>query len=121
MRIPTLGAAVAALFLALLAAPLPAMAGPELEEPHAAQEPPPDIVVEVNGLSCPFCAYGLEKKFGERAEVDSVVVELEENEVHLWLEAGEELSDDEVRGTVKDAGFTPAAIRRPEQGGAGRR
>ncbi|MDT8368987.1 MAG: heavy metal-associated domain-containing protein [Longimicrobiales bacterium] len=96
--------ATATLFLVLLAA-LP-------------QEPPPDIVVEVNGLSCPFCAFGIEKKFVERPEVDSVFVALQENTVHLWLNSGEELSDEEVRRTVDRAGFTPGEIRRPEPGGA---
>lgn len=106
-------------FITLLVAPPPAAVGVELEALDAAllQEPPPDVAVEVNGLSCPFCAYGIEKKFVERPEVESVVVELEENEVHLWLKPGEELSDEAVRRTVKDAGFTPGEIRRSEQGG----
>jgi len=73
----------------------------------------------VNGLSCPFCAYGIEKKFDERPEVASIVVALEGNEVRLWLKAGQELSDEEVRRTVEEAGFTPGTIRRPEPGGAG--
>ncbi|MEX2472658.1 MAG: heavy metal-associated domain-containing protein [Gemmatimonadota bacterium] len=102
-----------ALLMTLLVVPPPAAAlAPE------ATEPPPDIVVEVNGLSCPFCAYGIEKKFVERPEVDSIVVELAENEVHLWLKSGEELSDEAVRRTVEEAGFTPGEIRRPEQAGA---
>lgn len=87
------------------AAPLAAQAEP--------REPPPDIVVEVRGLSCPFCAYGIEKKFDERAAVDVVEVAMEENEVRLWLKPGEELTDAAVRRTVDEAGFTPGEIRRP--------
>ena len=74
----------------------------------------PDIVVEVRGLSCPFCAYGVEKKFDERAAVDVVEVAMEEAEVRLWLKPGEELTDAAVRRTVDEAGFTPGEIRRPK-------
>jgi len=77
------------------------------------REPPPDIVVEVRGLSCPFCAYGIEKKFDERPAVDAVEVAMEEDEVRLWLKPGAELTDAAVRRTVDEAGFTPGEIRRP--------
>lgn len=90
------------------------------QEASSAARTPPDVVVEVSGLSCPFCAYGVEKKFVEREEVDSVFVALEQNEVRLWLRPGRDLSDDAVRRTVEDAGFTPGALRRPsvdESGG----
>lgn len=88
---------------------------PGLSAQETAQRPMPeaDVVVAVDGLSCPFCAYGLEKKFIEREEVDSVFVALDDNEVHLWLKSGSELSDEAVRETVEDAGFSPRAIRRP--------
>jgi len=84
-------------------------------------DPPlvPDVVVEVEGLSCPFCAYGIEKKFVEREEVDSVFVALEENEVRLWRKPDFELTDSEVKETVEKAGFTPGPIRRPAEGGGG--
>lgn len=74
---------------------------------------PPALVVEVAGLTCPFCAYGLEKKFLEAPAVDSVSVGLEEGEVRLWLEPGGELTDERARRIVRDAGFTPGEIRRP--------
>lgn len=96
---------IATLFL--LTSPLSAQASPPEDEA------PPDIVVEVAGMSCPFCAYGIEKKFVEREEVDSVFVALKESEVRLWLKPGEALSNDEVRATVDKAGFTPGEIRRP--------
>lgn len=79
----------------------------------------PDVIAEVAGLSCPFCAYGLEKKFVEAPGVDSVSVALEEGEVRLWLESGREMTDDEVRRIVRDAGFTPGEIRRPGPSRAG--
>jgi len=88
-----------------------------LEAQTGDSPPVPDVVVEVEGLSCPFCAYGIEKKFVEREEADSVFVELEENEVRLWVKPDFELTDAEVEETVEKAGFTPGPIRRPPEGG----
>lgn len=82
----------------------------ETEPPRAG---PPEVVVEVGGLTCPFCAYGLEKKFVEAAPVDSVEVGLETGEVRLWLKPEREMTDAEVRDVVRDAGFTPGEVRRP--------
>lgn len=118
IRAPTLAVLLPALLATLLAALPGSATEPGAPEAASPQEPPPDVAVEVNGLSCPFCAYGIEKKFVERPEVESVVVALEENEVHLWLRSGQELSDEQVRRTVEEAGFTPGAIRRPERSGA---
>lgn len=90
------------------------------QEP-AAERPVPaersgifDVVVEVAGLTCPFCAYGLEKKFVEEPAIDSVAVGLEEGEVRLWLKPDLTLPDEGLRRIVRDAGFTPGEIRRPE-------
>lgn len=118
MRIVSPFAALA--LVAALAAAVPGRGADALDAPAAAR-PPPDVVVEVGGLSCPFCAYGIEKKFVEREEVDSVFVALERNEVRLWLVSGRELSDEAVRRTVERAGFSPGAVRRPAREGMSRR
>ncbi len=99
-----------ALFL-WAAVPVPAVGQEAEAEPPRAG--PPEVVVEVGGLTCPFCAYGLEKKFVEAAPVDSVEVGLEEGEVRLWLKPDREMTDAEVRGVVRDAGFTPGEVQRP--------
>lgn len=103
----------------LLTAVLLATSALDAQTGDPSPAPEPDVVVEVEGLSCPFCAYGIEKKFVEREEVDSVFVALEENEVRLWLKPDFELTDAEVKETVEKAGFTPGPIRRPPDGGGG--
>ncbi len=110
--------AVAAALLFAATAPLPRLAA---QSPAADRQPPPEVIVEVGGLSCPFCAYGIEKKFVERDKVDSVFVALEQSEVRLWLRPERALSDAAARRTVREAGFTPGEIRRPANGGPGRR
>lgn len=74
----------------------------------SAEEAPiedPDITVQVAGLSCPFCAYGLEKKLGNLEGVRGVGVLLEEGEVHLKLEEGATLTEKQIRTATKKAGF----------------
>jgi len=115
MRIPSMAAFGIVAALVLSPPPLQAQAS----DTASAREP--DAVVQVRGLACPFCAYGTEKKFVEREEVDSVFVALEENEVRLWLKPGMELTDTEVEETVEEAGFTPGRIRRPSEGGGASR
>lgn len=100
---------------------LTAPSGLEAQSPSEDTETPADVVVQVQGLSCPFCAYGIEKKFVDRTEVDSVFVALGQNEVRLWLQPDRTLSDDAVRATVNEAGFTPGEIRRPSNGEWSRR
>lgn len=83
----------------------------------------PDITVQVAGLSCPFCAYGLEKKMKNLEGVSEVGVLLEEGKVQLKLEAGAQLSEKAIQEAVKKAGFEAKNImfarenaRAPESG-----
>ena len=66
--------------------------------------------IRVDGLSCPFCAYGIEKKLKALPGVTGVKVEMEQGLVILRVKPGTEVSDKALRKAVKDAGFTPREI-----------
>lgn len=68
------------------------------------------IKVEVDGLSCPFCAYGLEKKLKNMEGVVKIEIDVENAFVLLTLEEGKTLSEELIREKVKDAGFTAQEI-----------
>lgn len=70
--------------------------------------------VHVNGLACPFCVYGLEKKFGEIDEVKNVNVNLKTGLVEVTMENGKSLEEALARQTVEDAGFTVEAFEKAE-------
>lgn len=72
----------------------------------------PDIVMRVDGLACPFCAHGLEKKLDALDATDRVVVKLNDGEVFLFLKPGGTVNDDILTGAVRDAGFVVREIRR---------
>lgn len=70
------------------------------------------IALEVDGMSCPFCAYGLEKRLRELPAVDSLVIRVSDGLVQIRLKEGETLSDEALSEAVKRAGFSLREIRR---------
>ncbi len=79
-----------------------------------AAEQPPDVVLKVDGLACPFCAAGLERKLKALDATAEVEVKLEEGEVYLTLKAGETVTDATLTRTVENAGFSVRGIDRRE-------
>ena len=88
-------ARMAGLFAVLLAAPwaMPAWAGEVYR-------------LTVDGLACPFCAYGVEKKLGAVDGVEGLDIDI--NEGVIWVTmAGETVLDEATaKQAVEDAGFT---------------
>lgn len=75
---------------------------------HAKQR----IVVRVDGLSCAYCAYGLEKKLKELEGVEKVEINIKEGTASLVVQEGKTINDETINETVKDSGFTPREIKR---------
>lgn len=73
---------------------------------------PRQIVVTILGMSCPFCAYGVEKKLKRLDGVEELEVVLETGLATLVLKEGADLSNDVLRESIKDAGFEAAKIVR---------
>ncbi len=84
------------------AAALPARAQDALEKP--------DVVLEVDGLSCPFCAFGIEKKLKKIDGVAHLAVHLEAGKVELKMKEGATVSEERLLQAVKEAGFTARRI-----------
>jgi periplasmic mercuric ion binding protein len=78
----------------------------------------PDVVVAVDGLACPFCAYGLEKKLKKLDGVEALVVDMDAGKVRMKLKEGATLSEARIREAVSDAGFTVAEISFPDKEGS---
>ena len=71
-------------------------------------------VIGVDGLSCPFCAYGLEKKLRKVKDVESVNIDLNEGEVVVIAKAGATIKEEALRRAVKEAGFTVSSLEKVE-------
>lgn len=74
----------------------------------------PDATVYVDGLACPFCAYGLEKKLKNLDAIQRMEVQIEKSRVLLAFKEGQSLTKEEIRKAVKKAGFTARKIEFPE-------
>ncbi len=68
-------------------------------------------VVTVKGMSCPFCAFGVEKKLKLVDGVDEVTVEMKDGTATLVAEEGQSLDIGQIRKAVRASGFTPGPLR----------
>ncbi len=83
------------------------------QEPVAANvEQPRQIEITVLGMSCPFCAYGVQQKLKRLDGVAELEVVLETGVARLRLEEDADISNELLDETVDDAGFEVAKIVR---------
>lgn len=66
----------------------------------------PAYKLEVAGLACPFCAYGIEKRLNALDGVEKVETHIEEGTVVVTMKDGAALDEAKAREAVKGAGFT---------------
>lgn len=85
--------------------------------------PSDSVEVVVTGLSCPFCAFGLEKRLKSFDGIGEITIEPATGKVGFDLAEGHGLTEEKLRGLVKDAGFEIQEIRRapwiPDPGSGG--
>ena len=62
--------------------------------------------LRVDGLACPFCAYGVEKKLNGIQGVQRVEVDIATGTVTVTMAEGASLDEAAAKKAVKDAGFT---------------
>ena len=70
----------------------------------------PDIVIEVGGLACPFCAYGIEKRLKKIEGIEKLSVQLEDGTVQVRLQDGAKVSKERIEQAVSDAGFEAKSV-----------
>jgi len=78
------------------------MSGPVLADSREVLE------IEVDGMTCAFCVYGVEKNLGKLAGVEEVAVSLESKKARVVMKVGKSLDENKIREVIRDAGFTPA-------------
>lgn len=62
--------------------------------------------LRVDGLACPFCAYGIEKIFIKTEGVKSVDIDLKNGLVIVKTEAGKTFTESELEEIINDTGFS---------------
>ncbi len=69
----------------------------------------------VDGLACPFCAYGVEKKVGGLKGVEKVEIDIENGRVVVTLADGATLDEATARQAIDEAGFTLRKFEPPKK------
>ena len=77
------------------------LSGPVLAEPQEV------LVIDVAGMTCAFCAYGIEKNLGKLPGVEKAQVSLASKKARVVMKAGETPDETVIREIIRDAGFTP--------------
>lgn len=72
--------------------------------------------LEVAGLACPFCAYGIEKKLNGIDGVEDVEIHIGESKTIVILREGATLSEEQARQAIKEAGFTLGSFNLVQEG-----
>lgn len=67
----------------------------------------PKVVVKVDGLTCPFCAYGMEKRLKKLESVKEYKVEHDKGLVELYQKPNRVIDLDEVHSAIEGSGFSP--------------
>lgn len=68
--------------------------------------------LEVDGLACPFCAYGIEKKLNAVPDVERIETDIREGVVIVTMEDGAVLDESTAKQAVREAGFTLRGFKR---------
>ncbi len=69
-----------------------------------------EIAIRVDGLTCPFCAYGLEKKLKRLEGAKKIHIDIDLGIAHIYLREGQKIEESVLKKTVEDAGFTAGKI-----------
>lgn len=76
-------------------------------------------VLGVDGLACPFCAFGIEKRLYKIDGVSDVQVDVADSVVRVTLPEGRTLPEEQARQAVREAGFTLRSYSEAEVGSGG--
>ncbi len=86
------------------------LAAAVLGAPAVSLAAPASVTVRVDGLSCPFCAYGLEKRIKKMEGVKDLTIDIETGTVTVIYKDKKFFTEQGLSKTVKEAGFTPRGI-----------
>ena len=74
--------------------------------PVIALAAPAQYQLRVDGLACPFCAYGIEKELNRTDGVESIQIDINAGTVTVTMAEGATMTEAQAGRIVEDAGFT---------------
>lgn len=68
------------------------------------------LSVSVDGMACPFCAYGVEKKLKKVDGVGSITIDMKKSTATLRAKNGQSINIAQIPEAVKESGFSLGKI-----------
>ena len=69
-----------------------------------------EFTLRVDGMACPFCAFGIEKKLLKVPGIEGLKILMDAGKIVLTLSDGAELDVPALHAAVRNAGFTPHSL-----------
>lgn len=69
------------------------------------------VKMQVDGMTCPFCVYGIEKKLEALEEVEEASANLKTGMVDIKLKKDKSLDVEKLKEAIRKSGFTPGRIK----------
>ena len=69
------------------------------------------VEMQVDGMTCPFCVYGIEKKLKAVSEVKDASSNLKTGIVDIKLEGNKPINVERLNKAILESGFTPGRIK----------
>jgi len=69
------------------------------------------VEIKVDGMACPFCALGLEKKLNQIVGLYDLKIEIEDGVAIFKIEEGKTIPAFKIKDAVVQAGFTPRELK----------
>jgi len=63
------------------------------------------VKIGVDGMACPFCAYGVEKKIKKIEGVENFYVDINEGFITFSVPSDKKPTEEELKKLIKEAGF----------------
>ncbi len=67
------------------------------------------LVIEIQGLNCPFCAYDVGVALMKMPGVDRADIDLADNQARVFMLAGRSPDEQQIRAVIIAEGLTPGA------------
>jgi len=68
------------------------------------------VDVDIEGMSCKFCAYSVQKNLKKIPGVEQAEVNIETKKAHVVMAEGQQANIEQIKKKISEAGFTPVKV-----------
>ena len=73
------------------------------------------VEIDVKGLTCSFCVYGLQDNLEKHTDVEQAEISLKQSKVRIHLIPNATITVEELNEIIEDAGFEPGEFQHYDQ------